>query len=569
MKNIEFQTLTRRPLTRPTKQAGLTLLEVIISLSIIATATIGLNAIADRFSDDTKNTVTASQIRTFGEATKAYIKDNYAAVQGVATATVPALIDAPTLIAAGKLPVGFLATNAFGQSMCALVLEPTANRLQAMVTTENGMAIDDLSMGNIASVIGGSGGAVYSSDTSIIRGAIGGWSISTATFDNLANNAGKRCDGSGGTVRLLAGHPTMALWFENGDTSSAFLARDTIPGRPELNAMNTPIVMNSVQVAGGSCPTVGAIAQDGAGGIVSCQAGVWKSPGDGKCVATSSDLNLLQTDGRCYNSAGNPNSPAGGDWFFLEVYRHTNPANYYTAQRVVGMTGVSVGRVWQRNQQSGSSGAGWAAWIQQADSQVAMGPGGTVTAAGAVTGGRIQSLGGSVGGAGQLYYDAAANMLAANTSIYSYGKICSQNTSGDCNGSGGTVISGGNISAAGSVNVAGNVSGGSLNSNGNTISSNGSTYNAANTWSLVGLDGSWGGNAQPQSSAGSAYVNDVYIRSTGKWASQLGGSTIDFAGAYYVYVGDGGRCPANTVTVGVGGFYASYTAGYMYCAPVY
>lgn len=543
-------------------QSGMTLLEVIISLSIIASSAIGLNAIAERFSADTTNTVAASQVRQFGDAAKAYIKDNYAAVQGVATATVPALIDVPTLIAAGNLPTGFLPTNAFGQSMCALVLEPTANRLQAMVVSEGGKVIDDLSMGDIASIVGGSGGALYSSDPTVIRGAIGGWSIPTATFDNLVNNVGKRCDGTAGNVRLLAGHEAMALWFENGDTSSAFLARDVIPGRPELNSMNTPIVMNSVQTVDGACSTVGAIAQDGAGGIVSCKGGQWKAAGDGKCVSTASDLNLLQTDGRCYNGVNLPNSPAGADWVFVEVYRHTNPAIYYTAQRVVGMTGAATGRVWQRNQQSAGQAGGWSAWVQQADSQVSIGAGGTVTAAGTVIGNRIQSTEGSVGLAAQGVYDIAGGNIGANASIYSYGSICSQNSAGDCSGSGGTVISGGNVSAAGGV------TGGSLQSNGSTVSYNGNTYNVADTWAFMGYGAGWNGNAQPQSAVGSAYVNDIYIRSIGKWASQLGGSSINFAAAYYVYVGDGGMCPANTVAVGVGGFYASYTAGYIYCAPV-
>lgn len=51
-----------------------------------------------------------------------------------------------------------------------------------------------------------------------------------------------------------------------------------------------------------------------------------------------------------------------------------------------------------------------------------------------------------------------------------------------------------------------------------------------------------------------------------KW--QSAGSTINFAATVYQYVGDGGRCPANHVLTGVGGFYATYTAGYIYCAPV-
>ncbi|OVZ88268.1 hypothetical protein CBW54_09430 [Yersinia kristensenii] len=52
----------------------------------------------------------------------------------------------------------------------------------------------------------------------------------------------------------------------------------------------------------------------------------------------------------------------------------------------------------------------------------------------------------------------------------------------------------------------------------------------------------------------------------GIWQSS--GSSINFDAAFYQYVGDGGRCPDKHVVVGVGGFYHTYTAGYVYCAPV-
>ena len=270
------------PFTTSRRQCeqGLTLLEVILSLGIISAATIGMNMIASRYADDTKLTIAASQMRTFGEAAKAYIKDNYATVQAVATPSAPAVVDVPTLIASGYLTTGFMSTNAFDQSLCALVLEPTANRLQAMVVAEGGTAIDDLSLGSLAAIVGGSGGGTYSSDATVIRGAVGGWAITTATFDNLVNNVNRKCNGTAGNVRVAAGTPAMALWFENGDTSSAFLARDAVPGRPELNAMNTPIVMNSVQVANNACANLGAIARSSTGAVLSCESsGLWKTQG--------------------------------------------------------------------------------------------------------------------------------------------------------------------------------------------------------------------------------------------------------------------------------------------------
>lgn len=40
-------------------------------------------------------------------------------------------------------------------------------------------------------------------------------------------------------------------------------------------------------------------------------------------------------------------------------------------------------------------------------------------------------------------------------------------------------------------------------------------------WGIVLRNGSGADNAQPQNGIGSAYVNDVFVRSVGKWASQL------------------------------------------------
>lgn len=485
-------------------QAGVTLMEVVLALAILATVTVGLNQLSDRFSDDTKNTVAAGQVRTFGEAAKSYIKDNYAAVQGVATATIPALIDVPTLIAAGRLPVGYQNSNVFAQSTCALVFEPAANRLQAMVITEGGNSIGDSSLSNIAAVVGGSGGAVYSTDPTQIRGAVGGWVVPVATFDNVANNLGKKCDGSAGNVRVTVGHPAMALWFENGDTSSAFVARDAVPGRPELNAMNTPLVMNSTQTLNAACTSTGAIAQDGAGGILSCQSGTWKLIGDGKCQATTADLNTLQTDGRCYNGWNLPNSPTT-DWVFVEVYRHTNLAAWYTTQRVIGMTGPSIGKAWTRTQNSGSEAGGWSAWTQYADPGVSM-ANGNVGAQGSVNAAGVNATGNVTAGQAVL----------ANGNITSAGGVISTPST----------VQGGYIYSTGDVVAAGNIV-----SQASAYNYNGSTFNVSNDWAFLGYSAGWGGNAEPQSGRGSAYLNDVYLRSRGQWASQLNRNLVLRGGA--------------------------------------
>jgi hypothetical protein len=428
---------------------------VILGLAILATVTIGLNQLAERFSEDTRNAVAASQLRSVGEAARSFIKDNYASLAALATAGSPAYLDVPYLVAQGRLPPGFASTNAFGQAVCVLVLQPAAYRLQALVVTEGGTALGDPSLGAVAAAVGGSGGGVYASDPAAIRGALGGWSLPVAGFDNRGNHLGRRCDGSAGNVRLAAGRPVMALWFENGDASAPFLARDAVPGRPELNAMNTPLVMNATQTVGAACAATGAIAQDGSGAVLSCQGGTWRLAGDGKCVATTQDLNQLQADGRCYNGVALANSPAGADWVFVEVYRHYNPAIYYLVQRATGMTGASVGKVWSRAQNSATQGGGWSAWAQQADAQVVIGGGS-----------------GSVSAAGNI----VAGATVQGTHVYSSGNVAA---AGNVQGNG---VYGNVLRSYGDSQTDGNAS-----ALANTINHNGAIYNVGDSWAFQGL----------------------------------------------------------------------------------
>ena len=534
--------------------AGLTLLEVILGIAVLGLVTVGANQLAERFAEDTRAAVAASQLRSFGEAARAYIRDNYAGVQAVASATTPALVDVPTLVAAGKLPAGFSASNAYGQSTCALVFEPAANRLQALVVTEGGTAAGDVSLAAIAGAVGGSGGAVYAREPAQIRGAAGGWALASAGFDNIANHLGRRCDGSPGAVRVSAGHPAMALWFENGDTAGPFVARDAVPGRPELNAMSTPLVMNAVRTVGSACTQNGAIAQNGAGRVLSCQSGVWRLAGDG-CIFTSADLNTLQQDGRCYNGAGLPNSPAGADYVFVEVFRHTDPSIYVLVQRVIGMNGSSVGKVWLRSQNASTPVGGWSAWWQQADPFVSIGGSGTgtISASGAIAAGGAISSSDSVWAAVSVathgtvqgsylhssgHVQAASNLYAGNAVLAGAG------------------IYGSLLSSGGDMVAANNTV-----SNNNAMNYNGGTYNFGDGWAFLSYGAGAVHNSEPGAARGSAYVNDVYLRAKGLWASQLqrtlvlrtgtgsvGGDSVAWCAAGETVVG--GSCWAQDICSG-------------------
>lgn len=258
------------------RQTGVTLLELVVSLSVLMIVSVGMVQLADRYSEDVKTSVVADQLKRTGDAARSYIKDNYTTIAATATSTSPFQITAAMLTAGGYLPTSSVSTNGYGQSVCTLVLQPSANKLQAMVVAEGGTTIDDLTLGNIVQLAGSSSGAVLSSATTAISGAMGGWSIPVATWHNKVNNLAKKCDGTAGNVQVTTGHPALALWFEDGAYQSNALYRDSVPGRPELNTVNTPIIFNATQTVGAACTTAGAVANDAAGVVINCTGGTWK-----------------------------------------------------------------------------------------------------------------------------------------------------------------------------------------------------------------------------------------------------------------------------------------------------
>lgn len=261
-------------------QAGLTLLEVLVSLGILATVTTGIVALSNQQNEKTKASVVALHARLVGTAASEYIKDNYSLLLSTATATQPALIRVSDLVAAGKLQAGFNSLNARGQDTCVLVLKQSATNLTSILVTEGGETIDDLTLGQVASEIGAAGGGIYSTAPGNMRGSMGGWDTPIGSFAN-PNHLGQRCSGAGGNIVFAQGHPVMALWFADSQEVAATLYRDNIPGNPSLNTMNTPLLMGSVQTKNAGCTSVGAIARDANGAVLSCQGGIWKEQGAG------------------------------------------------------------------------------------------------------------------------------------------------------------------------------------------------------------------------------------------------------------------------------------------------
>lgn len=262
-------------------QFGLTLVEVLVTLAVVSAAAAGAFFLIREQQESAKAIAAAEHISAVAKAASGYVSDNRDAIFLAATPTQPFLIRVADLVDAGQLS-GFSASNAYGHSVCVLVLEPTPNRLQALVVAEGGRAVDDSTLGQISAAIGADGGGIYSSNAAVIQGSAAGWAMAPGSYA-LPNHAGRRCDGSAGVVQFQVGRPVVAIFDPLAAAGAAdhVLHREENPARPELGAMNVPLVIESIQTPGESCATTGAVARAADGSLLSCTSGQWAGPGSG------------------------------------------------------------------------------------------------------------------------------------------------------------------------------------------------------------------------------------------------------------------------------------------------
>jgi type II secretory pathway pseudopilin PulG len=339
---------TNQALTAFHRQRGITLTEVLVSLVVAGAATAGLAQLAGNYSDDARTQGISHHMNQISTAAAEYISDNHGAIKANATASRPVLIRVQDLITNNYLPAGYSVTNVNNQSVCVLVLEPAADKLEAIVVAEGGEALDDVSLGLAAATLGASGGGIYSTAATTLQGAMGSWSAPVGNFAN-ANHPGRRCNGASGAVQFTAGHPVKALWFEQNTDATGFLYRDAVAGRPELNRMNTTLDMGGNLLAGlrqvsegGTCnaTTEGrALATNSTGQVLTCQSGSWQLQGSkywrdpvanfaalGPCTATQQGMTRVARNG---NETGGANRAraytcSGGSWRPLSVDQNGN-----------------------------------------------------------------------------------------------------------------------------------------------------------------------------------------------------------------------------------------------------
>lgn len=230
-----------------------------------------LTGFMNRNQENISAAAVAEHQTAFNAAVETYVKQNSVAIQAVADATNPATITVAMLQAPGVdlLPAGFNAINIYGQTWQAQVLEPTAGNLQVLSYSVGGEALSDAKASKIASLVKPSGGIIprndsglYAGGSATAQGAYGKWTVSTANYGSISG-----------------GHLASLLTLNNGQLGSNYLYRNSVPGQPQLNQMNTPLIMAAVQTSGSACTTTGAIAQDGTGTLLSCQNGTWSQQG--------------------------------------------------------------------------------------------------------------------------------------------------------------------------------------------------------------------------------------------------------------------------------------------------
>jgi prepilin-type N-terminal cleavage/methylation domain-containing protein len=255
-------------------QHGFTIIEALVVM-IISSIAMGLGSTWYKSHiDNMLNKSAAEHAKTVADASISYIKDHYSEVTAVATSFTPAKITIDMLKNTNYLPQSFTNNSPYGQSYEILALEPITDRLETLVVTTGGDTISGVNLRRLARLIGAMGGSISATDTSRATGSFGGWSMPLSNYG----------------VSPGAGHVAVALFFHDGALTSDYVYRNAIPGRPELNQMNTPIHMRAIVTedtsdvlcTGGDTTTYGRMAVDVLGSVVSCREGVWKRYGDGR-----------------------------------------------------------------------------------------------------------------------------------------------------------------------------------------------------------------------------------------------------------------------------------------------
>ncbi|EIZ3521698.1 shufflon system plasmid conjugative transfer pilus tip adhesin PilV [Escherichia coli] len=209
---------------------GFILLEILAGLIVIGIATPLIYSEIENWLNEQLYQSAASHADAYNTAARNYIADNNATLHN---GSLPANFTADDLIRKGYLKQGFN-RSPFGQSyITGIRRNQTTGRLEALTCSTGGQNIKEDGLRSVAGQLPGLGGYIGKNGTA--TGAFGVWTDKPGDY-------GLTCS---------AGHIAIVMMGDDLQESDR-LYRFQVPGRPELNQMNTAINMggNNLNNAG-------------------------------------------------------------------------------------------------------------------------------------------------------------------------------------------------------------------------------------------------------------------------------------------------------------------------------
>ncbi len=228
------------------REAGFTLMEIVVFTAILAVVATAAVPLIRNLQSSAEASIAGAQLRTVAQASGAYIKANYSALQAITSSTTAAAISVTTLQAGGYLPSTGSFVDPWHQSYTLYVLQPTANNLLGLVLTVGGRTApynstvpEDIRFAEVvvpgaarnAGAAGGfvSIGNIAGSVRGRIYGAAGGWQLDIGAT-NIPNPG--------------AGHLAAIVYLASGQLVDDVLYRFSVPGNADANRMHVSLDMN-------------------------------------------------------------------------------------------------------------------------------------------------------------------------------------------------------------------------------------------------------------------------------------------------------------------------------------
>lgn len=223
---------------RSSRQAGLTAIEAVLSLAIMAMLAVAFAQTLNDSKNDLMVGVVAARLLEVRAATDRYVKDNFSILESSAMAG-PIEVDLSSLISGDYLPAGYQNTNPFGQVHRIYVRRRSMGVLDTMVVTTGGRAMDIVDGGAAAMMLRANGGFVAVGSSEAV-GTKGGWRASIAQFvpggsptpsgNVVSYTLHRRIDGpNGALMRIVTGNPA-----DNRMTTTLDLAGNNMTGGGEV-----------------------------------------------------------------------------------------------------------------------------------------------------------------------------------------------------------------------------------------------------------------------------------------------------------------------------------------------